>query len=95
MTDIFRVEFAERLERDLRKVPKRIIRKLKLWVDHVENEGVRDARKIKSYHDEPLQGIRFGQRSIRLNRSYRALYIEKNDGYINLIEVVEVNKHEY
>lgn len=95
MTDIFRVTFSERLEKDLRKVPKRIIRKLKLWVDHVENEGLRDARKIKSYHDEPLQGVRFGQRSIRLNRSYRAFYIEKSDDHINLIEVVEVNKHAY
>ncbi len=45
------------------------------------------------YHDEPLKGQRIGQRSIRLSKSYRAIYIEHNDDII--IEVIEVNKHEY
>lgn len=56
--------------------------------------GTREARKIKGYHDEPLKGGRKGQRSIRLNKAYRAIYVEKN-GEIDFIEIQEVNKHEY
>lgn len=48
---------------------------------------------FKGYHDEPLHGDRRGQRSVRLNRSYRAIYIELEEGQRLL--VVEVNKHGY
>ena len=41
-----------------------------------------------------LKENRKGQLSIRLNRSYRAIYIvqEKN---LELVEIIEVNKHDY
>jgi len=52
-------------------------------------------RKISGYHDEPLHGNRIGQRSIRLNKSYRAIYTELDSGEIHFIEIVEVNKHDY
>lgn len=84
-------------EKDLKKVPKNLVVKLALWVKHVNNEGITQVRKIKGYHDEPLKGDRKGQRSIRLNQAYRAIYTEYDNGKINLnyIEVDEVNKHEY
>ncbi len=43
--------------------------------------GLSEVRKVPGYHDEPLKGQRKGQRSIRLSRSYRAIYVieeEKN-----------------
>ena len=45
--------------------------------------------------DEPLKGKRSGQRSIRLNKSYRAIYVINRDGGVEIVEVQEVNKHEY
>ncbi|MBW1759830.1 MAG: hypothetical protein JRI88_05880 [Deltaproteobacteria bacterium] len=42
---------------------------------------------------EPLKGKRFGQRSVRLSKAYRAIYIEKQESII--IEVIEVSKHDY
>lgn len=33
--------------------------------------------------------------TIRLSRAYRAIYRERRDGSLELIEVIEVNKHEY
>jgi toxin HigB-1 len=81
--------------RNLKKVPWHIVARFKTWADLVENEGLREIRKIKSFHDEPLKGDRKGQRSIRLSKSYRAFYIEKSDGEIEFIEVLEVNKHDY
>ncbi|MDH4468796.1 MAG: hypothetical protein QE271_12125 [Bacteriovoracaceae bacterium] len=52
-------------------------------------------RKIPGFHDEPLKGNRIGQRSIRLSKSYRAIYEERSKGTFNIIDVVEVNKHDY
>jgi proteic killer suppression protein len=52
-------------------------------------------REIKSFHDEPLKGKRSGQRSIRLNKDYRAIYVINQDGGVEILEVQEVNKHEY
>jgi proteic killer suppression protein len=65
------------------------------WVDAVESEGLPEVRKTPGFHDEPLQGRRMGQRSIRLSKAYRAIYRCIEGGAIELILVEEVNKHEY
>lgn len=51
--------------------------------------------KFHGYHDEPLRGYRQGQRSIRLSKGYRAIYVEENNGQVNLVIIEEVNKNEY
>ena len=65
------------------------------WVKTVEIDGIRKTRSLPGYHDEPLKGDRKGQRSARLNRSYRVIYEETESGNVVLISVQEVNKHEY
>jgi proteic killer suppression protein len=52
-------------------------------------------RKYKGFHDEPLKGQRKGQRSVRLSKGYRAIYQEITPGNYEIIEIIEVNKHEY
>lgn len=79
----------------LRKLPMFVVDKLNAWARSVEKFGIREVRKVPGYHDEPLKGQRKGQRSIRLSRSYRAIYTEYNDGEIEIILVEEVSKHEY
>ena len=93
--DIFSVVLTRKAQKDLRLAPKYILEKLQLWVDLVESDGLRESRKIKSFHDEPLKGKRIGQRSIRLNRAYRAIYVEKKDKTLEFVEIQEVNKHDY
>jgi proteic killer suppression protein len=83
------------VEKDLSKLPPYIVLKLYRWAKGVEIEGIEEMRKIPGYHDEPLKGSRKGSRSIRLNRSYRAIYTEHELGIYILISVEEVNKHEY
>ena len=85
----------DQVSKDLSKVPEYIRFKLLFWAMSVEYEGIHEVRKLKTYRDEALKGKRKGQRSIRLSRSYRAIYIEQNDGTINLIIIKEVNKYEY
>jgi proteic killer suppression protein len=79
----------------LGKVPIYIRLKLMAWIEDVETDGLEEVRKVPGYHDEPLQGKRFGQRSIRLNRCYRAFYIVKRNGLIEFVSVEEVSKHDY
>ncbi len=95
MSDIFTVRWQRRVAKQLDDLPDQIVRKFYAWVSTVQLAGLREARKSPGFHDEPLRGDRKGQRSIRLNRAYRAIYIETNNGQIELVEVIEVNKHEY
>lgn len=90
-----KVTYSRFAEKQLNKVPKYIKEALYLWAATVHKIGLEEVRKIKGYHDEPLLGERWGQRSIKLNRSYRAIYEQKDDKELILISVVEVNKHDY
>jgi len=92
--DIFEVELSKGAKKNLRKAPKYIVTNLLSWVRVVEEFGVKYTRLLPGYHDELLKGNRKGQRSIRLSKSYRAIYVEKGEKQV-IIEVLEVNKHEY
>lgn len=76
------------------KLPHNTKTKLLKWASDVEIYGLHEIRKVPGYHDEPLKGNRKGQRSIRLNKAYRAIYTIE-EGIITLITVEEVHKHEY
>ena len=89
------VHLSKQAESDLLRVPEYIRKKLKFWIGLVETEGLDQCRRIKGFHDEPLRGQRQGQRSIRLNRAYRAIYVIASDGSVNFVSVEEVHKHEY
>ena len=81
--------------KQLRKIPSHIAIRLATWVAAVEEESLEEIRKIKGYHDEPLTGSRKGQRSIRLNIAYRAIYEVRKDGSIEFVSIEEVSKHDY
>lgn len=89
------IELTKQAVRDLEKVPHQVKLKLQVWIDAIERIGLLEIRKIPSFHDEPLRGNRRGQRSIRLNKAYRAIYEITAAGEIHLIKIVEVNKHDY
>ncbi len=65
------------------------------WVGAVQLEGLESVRRLPGYHDEPLQGRWKGHRSIRLSRSYRAIYILREDETVEFAWVESVSKHEY
>jgi proteic killer suppression protein len=90
-----RVLLSKKVTEDLDLLPGHIIKKFMGWVSSVELIGLQETRLNRGYHDEPLKGKRNGQRSIRLSRSYRVIYIEITDYNFEIIQVLEVNKHEY
>lgn len=92
---VTRVEFSRFAQKQLKTIPLRIAQKLLAWADGVEQDGLEEMRKIPGYHDEPLKGSREGQRSIRLNRSYRAIYEIRSDQTAEFVCIEEVNKHDY
>lgn len=95
MGDIHTVMLSPEARKCLRKVPRHVVDKVLSWVLSVETKGIREVRKIPGFHDEPLHGNRDGQRSIRLTRSYRAIYVEVNDKTLEFIRIEEIHKHEY
>ena len=95
MNVIQHVELSKQVRKQIKKLPRHIIENLSAWVDDVETRGLEEVRKTPGYHDEPLQGDRKGQRSIRLSRAYRAIYVLRSDRHIEFVLVEEVSKHEY
>jgi proteic killer suppression protein len=94
--DIFDVSISKKVERELIRLPKHIALNLMDWVDDVKEYGLREVKKMPGYHDEPVKGKeRKGQRSIRLNKAYRAFYVLDQSGTVHFVEIIEVNKHEY
>jgi toxin HigB-1 len=95
MKDIYTVKFSKQAKKDLKKIPWNLVLKLESWVSAVGLCGLHEVRKVSGYNDELLKGNRTSQRSIRLNKAYRAIYIIENDGSISFVEIIEVTKHGY
>jgi proteic killer suppression protein len=94
--DIFEVQLSKKVEHDLKRLPKHIAFNLMEWVDNVRDFGLRQVRKIPGYHDEPIKSIkREGQRSIRLNKAWRAFYTIDESGAVHFVEIIEVNHDVY
>lgn len=91
----WRVTWSKQVDKQLDRIPSYLHDKFLAWAMVVERVGLLEARQLSGYHDEPLKGKRRGQRSIRLNRAYRAIYVESGGSAIQIVEVIEVSKHEY
>ncbi|MFA5582839.1 MAG: type II toxin-antitoxin system mRNA interferase toxin, RelE/StbE family [Bacteriovoracaceae bacterium] len=86
-----KISFSSKAEKQLKKLPRNILENLMAWITFIEKDGLEKIRQIRGYRDEALKGERKGQRSSRLNKAYRVIY--KEDGTI--LEIIEVNNHEY
>ena len=82
-----------KLDKQLSKAPVEILKRYEKWKDIVEISGPQGLQLIKGFRDETLKRDWRGYRSSRLNGQYRVLY--KVDGDKLLVEVVEVNPHDY
>lgn len=89
-----KVQFTRQALKGLDKAPDYIQDKLLDWKRAVQMWGLEAVRLSPGFHDEPLQGKRKGQRSIRLNKQWRAIYTVTEQNQI-LVTVLEVNAHDY
>ena len=77
MTDS--VVLSKQAQRGLEKAPEWVAAKFKAWVELVMTDGLEAARAVPGFHDEALGGKRAGQRSIRLNVAWGAIYTAERD----------------
>jgi proteic killer suppression protein len=76
-----------------RKVPPEIAKKYELWKDLVFRHGPEILREFPGFHDEPLRGKRSGQRSSRLSRQFRVIYVVERE--LVTVCVLEITPHKY
>ena len=89
------IKISRQAAKDLKRIPQYLQEKFRAWLVAVNKAGLNETRKRPGWHDESLLGERKGQRSIRLNKQWRAIYIIKADGAVEFVEVIEVTPHEY
>ena len=82
-----------RVEKQLRKLPSDVLKRYEKWKDIVELSGPAGLRLILGFRDEALSGEWKGYRSSRRNKQYRVIYRTESDRL--LVQVVEVNPHDY
>lgn len=75
MSDIQTVRISALAQNKTKSVPEAIQVKLKSWAHAVTCYGLTEVRRLRGFKDEALKGQRKGQRSIRLSKSYHAIYV--------------------
>lgn len=91
-----KIEFHRKAYKEYLKAPSIVKQAVEEWLISLKTIGVELTRIQggKGLHDEPLKGQRLGQRSIRLNRSWRLIY-EVEQGEVKIVKIVSVTKHDY
>ena len=83
----------KRVDRQLKRLPKDVLKRYEKWKDIVTISGPQGLRLIKGLHDEALFGKWRGHRSSRLNLQFRVFY--RVEGEQVLVEVVSITAHDY
>ncbi|MCJ8276626.1 MAG: hypothetical protein HRT44_00035 [Bdellovibrionales bacterium] len=94
MKTTFDLSAIEKLLKNPKKLPKNIKESFLDWVLFVQYNGLNVAQKTKRFKDHALKGERKGQRSVYLNKQWRAIY-EVNNGILTIIIVKEITPHDY
>jgi len=79
--------------KSIRKLPRDICRKYKVWVEIVRKGGADNLINYPGFKDKKLKGKLRECRSSRLNIQYRVVYIEDKD--IKEIVVLDISPHNY
>jgi addiction module RelE/StbE family toxin len=83
----------KRVDRQLKRLPKDVLKRYEKWKDIVTISGPQGLRLIKGFHDEALFGKWKGHRSSRLSLQFRVFY--RVEGEQVLVEVVSITAHDY
>jgi addiction module RelE/StbE family toxin len=83
-----------RVDKQLSKsAPVEILKRYEKWKDIARISGPAGLRRIRGFRDEALSGQWKGHRASRLGQQWRVIYRSRKD--VLIIEVVEVNAHDY
>jgi len=84
---------SRRCTKQLKKIPREVLRQYEAWKEVVSSSGPRALRRIPGYRDHALKGAWKGARSSSLTNKWRVLYVVERD--VAHVLVLEVNPHEY
>lgn len=90
---MWKIKEHREISKSIRRIPPWIAKEYETWKDLVYRHGPEILRQYPGYHDEQLKGIRKGQRSSRLSRQYRVIYVV--DRTIVTVYVLEITPHNY
>ncbi len=85
----------EKLIKNPKKIPAEVVDVLQAWAEQVETYGIERVRLVSSFNDHPLKGNRKGERSIRLNYKWRAIYTESSMNKYKIVKIEEITPHDY
>lgn len=90
--DVRMTKFAHK---QFNKLPEHLQHKVLAWIAEVAERGLREVQRSVGLHDEPLKGPRKGERSVRLNRHWRLIYVLRENGIPHIVEIQEFTPHAY
>ena len=90
---MWRIEEHRRVDKQVRGIPKDILKRYEKWKDIVNLSGPPGLRLIKGFHDEALSGEWRGHRSSRLGVQWRVIY--RVIASQVLVQVVSITAHDY
>lgn len=90
---MWRIEEHRRVDKQVRGIPKDILKRYEKWKDIVNLSGPPGLRLIKGFHDEALSGEWRGHRSSRLGVQWRVIYHVVASQV--LVQVVSITAHDY
>ena len=82
-----------RVNRQVSRLPIEILKRYEKWKDIIEISGPAGLRLVRGFRDEGLRSEWKGHRSSRLSQQYRVIY--RVDGKRLLVQVLEINPHDY
>lgn len=89
------LKISKTAEKQLKKVQPKVYEAYELWAAVVLSAGVEGLKAYTGFKDHALSGNRKGERASRLNRKMRVIYKITNEGEVEIINVIEVNSHDY
>lgn len=90
---MWNIEEHRRVEKQVKAIPKDILKRYEKWKDIAAISGPPGLRLIKGFHDEALSGEWRGYRSSRVGLQWRVIYrIVAED---LLFQVASITAHDY
>lgn len=90
---MWKIHEHREISKTIGRLPPWIVKEYEVWKDLIHRHGPEILRQYPGYHDEKLKGVRKGQRSSRLSRQYRVIYVADRD--VVTVYVFEITPHKY
>ena len=89
------VRMTKTAHKQFDRLPEHLQHKVLAWITEIAERGLRAVQRSVGLHDEPLKGQRKRERSVRLNRHWRLIYVLRENDIPHIVEIQEFTPHAY